>query len=186
MQAQCQHLSDSRQLAMMMMMIAIWQMKQVRLREVTSCIPNHTTRRWQGVDSNPGVAKAVPAAVHAQACWGRRPMGAAAAASCPLFYPGATEWSGQPWPRPVSFTRQGRELATGRSLERSLKEVVGDTGFRMEKPGFKPRLCLPCGSVGLGPNAWPWVTQQLSDLTSNLQPHHQAWLAQHGSEVLKG
>lgn len=94
MQAQRQHLSDSRQLVvMMMMMIAIWQMKQVRLREVTSCIPNHTTRRWQGVDSNPGVAKALPAAVRAQACWGQRPMGGAAAASCPLFYPGATEWS---------------------------------------------------------------------------------------------
>lgn len=99
---------------------------------------------------------------------------------------GPPSGAGQPWPRPVSVTRQGRELAVGRSLERSLKEVVGDTGFRTEKPGFKPRLCLSCGSVGLGPNAWPWVTQQFSDLTSNLQPHHQAWLAQNSSEVLKG
>lgn len=92
MQAQCQHLSDSRQLAMMMM-IPIWQTKKVRLREVTLCIPNHTTRRWQGVDSNPGVAKALLAAVRAQAWCGQCPTEGAAAASCPLFYPGATEWS---------------------------------------------------------------------------------------------
>lgn len=92
MQAQCQHLSDSRQLAMMMM-IPIWQMKKVRFREVTLCIPNHTARRWQGVDSNPRVAKALPAAMCAQAWCGQCPTEGAAAARCPLFYPGATEWS---------------------------------------------------------------------------------------------
>lgn len=87
------------------------------------------------------------------------PTDYAAAARCPLFCPGATEWSRAALAQACERHKAGEGVGRWQKLERPLKEVVGDTGFRTEKPGFKPRLCLSCGSVGLGPNAWPWVTQ---------------------------
>lgn len=58
---------------------------------------------------------------------------------------GPPSGAGQPWPRPVGVTRQGR-LAVGRKPQSGgLKEVVGDTGFRTEKPRVQtPALFVLC------------------------------------------
>lgn len=116
---------------------------------------------------------------------GSPPRRCSSCSSCPLVSP----WGHRVEPAALAQAcerhKAGEGVGRWQAWSGQLAEAVGDTGF------LERRLCSTPGSVCLV-GLWAWgpmlgpgsLSSSVTDL--NLQPHHQAWLAQNSSEVLKG